>query len=284
MSKTLSDAAISSFDGMVKHAYQDSGKLRECVVQRTGITGSTHRFNNIGKGQAQLRGTQTDITPMNLTHTNQTATLVGWVAAEYTDIFDEDATNLDERAELASAIGKAITRRLDQMIIDAAEAASSSLTVSNDVGGTDTDVNPDKIRRVSRLLGQNGVEVGDEKIAFVGSHFAKEALLAEAEITSADYNSVRRLANGEVNNWLGMDFKWIADRDEGGLTKDGSNDRTCFGWAQSSLGLAVGGLDGKTEVNYIPHKTSWLAAQMLRAGSTHIDAGGLVEVTAREAS
>jgi hypothetical protein len=281
MSKSLSTAAIAAFDGMVKHAYQDAGSnLRETVTLRTGVTGTTKRFNNLGKGLAQQRTTQTDVTPMNLVHSNQTATLVGWVAAEYTDIFDEDGTNIDERQELASAIGKAINRREDQMIIDALEAASSSLTVAASVGGAATDLNPAKLRRGNRLLGDQGVEVGGAPLCYVGSHQAKENMLAQQEVTSADYNNVRRLVSGEVDNWLGIRYKWVASRTEGGLTKSG-NDRTSFLYDRAAVGHAVGNIE-RTEINYIPQKTSWLAAGFLRAGSKHIDANGIVEMTTTE--
>lgn len=283
MSRTLSDAAIDTFDGMVKHAYQDGGAgLRNYTALRTGVVGDTKRFNNLGKGLAQQRSTQTDVTPMNLAHTNQVATLVGWVAAEYTDIFDQDATNIDERAELATAIGKAINRRDDQMLIDALEAASTTLTIAASVGGAATDLNPSKLRRIQRLLGDQGVEMTGSNVCYIGSHQGKEALLAQEEVTSADYNTIRRLTTGEVNEWLGMSFKWIATRSEGGLSKSG-NDRTSFAWERSSMGHAVGGLE-RTEVNYVPQKTSWLAAGFLRAGSTHIDANGIVELTTTEAA
>lgn len=283
MSKTLSTAAIAMFDGMVKHAYQDGGAdLRNTVTLRTGVKASTYRFNVLGKGLAQQRTTQTDVTPMNLAHSNTTATLTGWVAAEYTDVFDEDATNLDERAELAAAIGKAVRRRDDQMIIDALEAASTANTVAASVGGAASDLNPTKVRRAVRLLGDDGVSVGEAMLTYIGSHQGKEAMLAQEEVTSGDYNNIRRLVNGEINEWMGVQFRWIATRTEGGLTKAG-NDRTSFLYDKASMGHAVGPLE-RTEVNYIPQKTSWLAAGFLRAGSIYREANGIVELTTTEAS
>ena len=77
MSKFLSSAAIASFDADIKQAYQDGAKLEDTVTLRTGITGSTHRFPKLGKGMATPRITQADVTPMNLAHTNRTATLTG---------------------------------------------------------------------------------------------------------------------------------------------------------------------------------------------------------------
>lgn len=279
MSITLSTAAIASFDADVKHAYQDMGKLRDTVRVKTGVVGSTHRFPKLGKGLATKRVPQTDVIPMNLAHTNATATLEDWNAAEYTDVFNEAKTNISERAELASSIAKAVSRREDQLIIDALEATATTLTVASSIGGANTDLNVAKLRRASRLLGDNGVGE-DEAITYVGSYIGREALLGETETTSSDYNTVKALVNGDINSFLGMDFKWIATRAEGGLDLT-AGDRTTFAYAKTAIGHAIG-MDQRMEVNYIPTKTSWLANMLFSAGSIEIDAGGVVEVTCDE--
>ncbi len=280
MSRSLNAAAIASFDAEVKHAYQDSGaKLRERVRLKSGVVGSTHRFPKLSAGIASRRTPQADVVPMNLQHTNATVTLEDWNAAEYTDVFDEAKTNISERAELAAAIAKAINRREDQLILDALEASATTLTIAASVGGAGTDLNVTKLRRIGRLLGDNGVGE-DEEITYVGSHQGKESLLGDTQVTSADFNSVRALVNGEVNSYLGIMFKWIATRAEGGLDKTG-NDRTSFAFARSAVGHAVG-MDQRMEVNYIPQKTSWLANMLFSAGAVEIDAGGVVELTTTE--
>jgi hypothetical protein len=278
-SLSLSVAAIASFDADVKHAYQDMGKLRDTVRLKQGVVGATHRFPKLAAGLATRRVKQTDIVPMNLAHTNTTLTLEDWNAAEYTDVFDEGKTNISERAELAGSISKAISRREDQLIIDALEATATTLTVASSIGGANTDLNVAKLRRASRLLGDNAVGE-DEEITYVGSYVGREGLLGETEVTSADFNTVRALVNGDINTFLGMNFKWIASRAEGGLDLTGG-DRTTFAYAKSAIGHAVG-MDQRMEVNYIPTKTSWLANMLFSAGSIEIDAGGVVEITCDE--
>lgn len=279
MSTSLSTAAIASFDADVKHAYQDMGKLRDTVRVKTGVVGSTHRFPKLGAGLATRRVKQTDVVPMNLVHTNQTATLEDWNAAEYTDVFDDAKTNISEREELAASIAKAISRREDQLIIDALEATATTLTVASSVGGANTDLNVDKLRRASRLLGDNAVGE-DEDICYVGSYVGRESLLGETETTSSDFNTIKALVNGDINTFMGMSFKWIATRAEGGLDLTGG-DRTTFAYAKSAIGHAIG-MEQRMEVNYIPMKTSWLANMLFSAGSIEIDAGGVVEITCDE--
>lgn len=278
MSKTLDVAAIAEFDAVVKHEYQGMGKLRPTVRVKTGVVGSTHRFPKMGKGLATKRVPQTDVVPMNIQHTNATATLEDWNAAEFTDIFDQAKTNVDERRELAVTIAGAITRREDQLIIDALEAAATTLTVATSVGGAGTDLNSAKARRAKRLLDAGGVPAGNR--TFVHSAVGLEAMLGQTDVTSSDFNSIKALVDGEFDTWLGFKWMMIEDRDEGGLTLAATL-RTSFAYHMQSTGLAVG-IDFTTEVNYIPVKTSWLANGLFSAGAIAIDADGIVEITSTE--
>jgi len=280
MSKTLNAAQIAAFDAEVKHAYQGTASLRNTVRVRTGVKAATYRFPKMGKGLASKRVPQTDVVPMNVAHTNQTATLEDWNAPDYTDIFDQAAVNFEEQKELAQAIAAAIGRREDQMILDALDAASSTLTVATTIGGAGTDWNSAKVRRSKRLLDDQGVPGMDRHL--VHSAQGLEAMLGTTEATNSDYASVKALVQGEIDTWVG--FKWhvIETRTEGGLPKTGTA-RTSYAWHKSAIGLAIG-LDFYTEVNYVPEKTSWLANGIFKAGAVAIDALGVVEVTTTEAA
>jgi hypothetical protein len=281
MSKQLSAAAIAGFDADVKQAYQGMGKLRRTCRIKTGVTGSTYRFPKIGKGVATPRVTQTDVIPMNVAHTNATATLTDWNAPEYTDIFDQAKTNVEEQKALSMVIGGAITRREDQLILDALDAASTTLTVASSIGGANTNLNTAKYREAKRLLDTNGVPASPR--FFVVHATNLYGLLGDTTATSADFNTIRALVEGTINTWLGFETIMIEDRDEGGLPLS-SGDRTTYayhGGPMGAMGHAVG-VDFRTEVNYIPEKTSWLANGLFSAGSVAIDATGIVEVTCDE--
>lgn len=277
MSKALTQNAIASFDSMVKHAYQGMGKLRPCVRLRTGIVGSTHRFPKMGKGLATQRIPQTDVVPMNIAHTKATATIEDWNAPEYTDIFDQQKVNYNEQAELAEVIAGAITRREDQLIIDALDAASTTLTVAKTVGSSNA-MNTTKFRKASSLLNDQGVP--GESRHMLMSAIGIEQLLGDPDANDFDTNTIKALYDGEIFRWTGFDIKWIESRAEGGLPLS-TNDRTCFAWHMAAVGEAVG-IDFRTEVNYIPQKTSWLANGLFAAGAVAIDALGIVEITIDE--
>ena len=279
MSIALSNAYVTLFDAEVKQAYQGKAMLVGAVRQRRGVEGSTVKFPKVGRGVATPRVGQTDVTPLNVGFSNVTLTLSDWIAAEYSDIFSQQKVNFDERSELVQVLGNAIGRRQDQLILDALAASGTSLTVGNDVGGSDTNMNVAKLRQAKGLMDKNNVPPTDRGIIIHSNGL--QSLLAETAVTSSDFNTVKALVNGELDTFLGFKFHVIGDRSEGGLAIDGSLDRTCFAFHKDSIGYGEG-IAPKTEINYIPEKTSWLVSSLLAAGATTIDAEGIVSIVARE--
>ena len=157
----LSPAFVTLFDAEVKQAYQAKSQLVGATRMRRGVEGSTVKFPKVGKGVATLRVPQTDVTPLNVDFSQVTATLEDWNAAEYSDIFMQQKVNFDERQELVQVLANAIGRRQDQLIIDALTASSTALTVSNDIGGTDTNLNVAKLREAKKLLDKGNVPPSD---------------------------------------------------------------------------------------------------------------------------
>lgn len=275
----LSSAFVTLFDAEVKQAYQGKAKLVGAVRQRRGVEGSVVKFPKVGKGVATLRIPQTDVSPLNAGFTQVTATLQDWNAAEYSDIFMQQKVNFDERQELVQLVSNAIGRRQDQMIIDALVNSSTSLTVSNDIGTSDSNLNVAKLREAKRLLDKNNVPPEGRHIVLHGNNLA--SLLSETAVTSSDFNTVKALVAGELNTFLGFTFHLLGDRAEGGLPIDGSLDRKVFAFHKDAVGYAEG-IAPRTEINYIPEKTSFLVNAVFSATATAIDAEGIVQLTCRE--
>lgn len=287
MSIYLTDAARTEFDTEVKHAYQMSPGLRQSVTFRGGVVGDTYKFRAMGQGLAKQKAIQDDVVPMNVSHATISCTLADWHAAEYTDIFAQQTVNFDEQQELAYTIAQAIRRREDQLIIDALDAANgTSMTVSVNIGGTNSGLNVDKIRRAARLLDDNGVPMSERY--YVGGTRGKEDLLGVTQVTSADYANVKALVQGDVDTFMGFKFLWVPTLSEGGLALS-SSVRKNFAFHKAAIGLAVG-LDGAVKVDWVPQKTSWLACQAYKAGSVAREGAtatttirGIVELSVYEA-
>jgi len=282
---TISPAFVTIFDSEVKQAFQASRQLAGMVREKM-VTGDTVKFNKLSSGVASVRTPQTEVTPMNLSYSLVTATMTDYIASEYSDIFNQSHVSFSDRSELSQAVGNAIGRRLDQVVIDALDAATS-VAVANTVAedgttGSASDMNTGKIRSAKAALDSNNVPP-DNRVLLLHAN-SLEALLAQTSATSADFNSVRALVDGSLSQWLGFSVIMLGDRTEGGMTKDGSNDRLAYAFHKSALGLGMS-MNQKTEVNYIPDRTSYLVSSMFSGGAVAIDdgaSGGIVKITSRE--
>jgi len=274
MSIQLSQIAQIEFDEQIKAAYQNAGILRPHVRVRTGVVGNTCEFRRYARGMATPRVPQTDVVPMNTAYAKRQAVLTDWNAAEYTDVFDQATTNVDEKAIVAANIANAIGRREDQMILDALDAANPTANIDTNVGGANSGMNLAKLRRAKRFLDDRAVPNGMR--CLVHSAEALEQLLSLPEVTSSDYNTIKALVNGELNTYMGFTLAMMEARDEGGLPKTGTL-RTAFAFDKMAVGLAIG-IDYRNEVYYIPEKTSWLANGLFKAGAVAIDELGIVEI------
>lgn len=278
MAINLSTAFVTLFDAEVKQAYQASAVLRPAIRVRSGVEGSTYKFPKIGKGVAQVRVPQADVTPLNVTYGQVTVTLSDFIAAEYSDIFMQAKVNFDERRELVQVVSNAIGRRQDQIVLDALSTSGTALTVASSIGGANTNLNVAKLREAASKLNTKNVPMSDRHIVIHANNLA--SLLAETAVTSSDFNTVKALVQGEIDTFMGFKFHCLGDRDEGGLAI-ASGDRKVYAFHKDAIGMAEG-IAPKTEVNYIPEKTSFLVASMFSAGATAIDAEGIVEITCDE--
>lgn len=277
------NAAIASYDESVKLAYQGASVLRPTVRLKTGVTGQSHFFQKMGQGVATQHTSHELITPADYSHSKVACTLSNWRIGDYTDMFDQAETTVDERADLAKSNAMALGRAEDQLVIDALDAATSIAgTVDEDLGGTNSLINADKLRRAKRYLVAQQAAGGDH--TFLINAAGLEGALAETEVTSADYQTMRALVDADLNNKkaFGFTFKVIEDRVEGGLPTGSTSIRLCFAYDRSAVGLATA-LEPQTRVDFIPERASWLSQGMLKAGSTVIDAKGVVEVQSYEA-
>lgn len=285
MSKNLTNAAVIAFDNEVKHEYQGAAKLRNTVTLRTGVVGESYKFTRMGKGIANQKATQADVTPMDISHARQTATMQNWNAPEYTDIFDAAEVNFDERQELAQTIAKAIGRREDQLIIDALAAVTFAATNDqNPDTGRVLDVSAsanfsvDAVRSAAQHLNEIEADADGRFIAVQAG--ALTQMLEDSEVTSSDFVSVKALINGELNTWMGFTWNVIGVRAEGGLPGT-TGDEIAFAWHKAAIGLAIG-IDMKTTIDWVAQKTSWLANGMFKAGAIAREPQGIVKIIYNE--
>ena len=278
MSTNLSPAFVQLFEAEVHQAYQAAAVLRGAARTRTGVVGDTVKFPKVGKGQASERTPATDVVPINASFSQVSCTLTDFVAAEYSDVFNQAKVNFDERQELAQVVGNAIGRREDQIIIDALNAASAGSTVAKTVvtsgSAAASNLNIGKIIAAKKALDSKNVPPTDRHFVIHANNLA--GLLGDERAVSNDFSQAKNLVTGQITSMMGFQFHIVGDRDEGGLPL-ATNDRTGFAFHRSAIGVAVG-IAPKTEINYVPTKTSFLVTAMLSMGAVAIDTDGIVDV------
>ena len=284
MALSISNAFVTLFDSEVRQAYQAKRSLAGLTREKQ-VEGSTVKFNILGEGVATIRSPMADVTPLNATFSQKTASIVDYVASEYSDVFQQSHVNFDERNELVQLVGNASGRRMDQTTIDALVAEGSPGTVANTIqedgsAGSAADLNTGKIRAAKKTMDAANVPPDNRVLLIHANNLS--SLLGQTSATSADFSSVRALVDGSIDTWLGYKVVVVGDRTEGGLPKDGSNDRSCFAFHKESVGMGIS-MNQKTEINYVAEKTSWLITSMFGAGAVSIQASGIVKITCREA-
>lgn len=284
MSQNVNQAYVKVFDDLVKLIYQGEGnQLRNCVRTKTNVQGSSVQFVVYGKGNATQRIYRSPVQPMSPQITTPVVTLTDWVAADYTDIFEQQKINYNEIEELSRVAAMAIGRTHDQLIIDDALVGSGTTNIITDGGDNLTF---EKLLQVNQYFNDIGVPFGDRYIATSAS--GEASLMESTQLTNKFYVNNMVIQQGTFNNQAlaGLNFMviptTIVNGQQYGLPIV-DNIRSNFAWHKQAIGFAVG-IDQRTEVNYIPQMLSWLTATVLSAGAIAIDPTGIIEIQCDEAA
>ena len=270
MTATIDQAFVKQFEAEVHMAYQRMGsKLKPMVRNVNGVKGNTVQFQKVAKGSASTKARHAEVVAMNSVHSNVTATLSDFYAADYVDKLDELKVNIDERNIVAQNAAYALGRKTDEIITDTFDAGATAL--ANNSAGATTGMNLDKAQNVFETFGNNDVPDDGQRYWVVGpkqwsdlldiDQFSRAEYIGEADLPYKGGMTAKR--------WLS--FMWMGFS---GLPTSGSTDRHTMAFHKSSLGLGVGS-DVRTEVNYIPEKVAHLTTSYMSMGAVLIDGDGV---------
>ena len=265
MANTIDQAFIKQFETEVHLAYQRMGSKLRNTVRSSNVTGSVARFQKIGKGAANTKARNGDVTAMELVHTNVEATMADFYAPEYIDKLDELKININERQAVAQSAAAALGRKTDEILITAMDAGANATQIADTAGALEK---ADLLTLFSTFGAADIPEDGQRYLAMSPAGFAD--LFSINEFASSDYVGPQNLpfAGGmTMKEFLG--FKIFSTSAVAG----GKN----FAYHTSSVGLGINA-DVTTEVNYVPQKVSHLATSMMSMGAVVIDADGIYEV------
>ena len=286
MSVEITDAFVQQYKDNVIHLSQQKGsRLRESVRLEPSVVGKVHYFERIGQTAAQKKTSRHSDTPlMNTPHSRRRVALADYEWADLVDKADKVRLLISPESEYAIAGGMAMGRAIDDEIILAATGNASAgetgatvvpLPAGQKIAGGAADLTLAKLIEAKKILDSADVDEDEPRFIVVTAD-QLEALLGVAEVKSADYNSVKALVRGEIDTYLG--FKFIRTQR---LAKSG-NDRTCFAWAKTGMGLAIGA-DVVTRISERADKSYSVQTFLnMTIGATRIEDEKIVEIICTE--
>ena len=275
MSIFINEVAVTTFDPLVKQAYQEKGFKLGGTTRMARTPKKTHKFPKLGKSMAKQKAAQDMVVPSNLVWSEAEVILQPWYDAEYSGIFGQADINFDEKRELAEALAKSIGRRSDQLIIDALDNSGTSNIVT--AGGTGFTYL--KFQEMIRLFTAKSIFTGDDDIHCIINGVAQEDILNDDKFINTRYTADRLFDNGNTLNGLkigGVTFHVFGDMAEGGIPFS-SPTYSAFAWAKQSVGMAIS-LDFSSMVTYEHLFLSYLVTTSYQANAVAIDAEGVVEI------
>lgn len=313
MSQQITTAFVKQFRDVIFHLSQQKGSRLRGAVRNESQVGNEAFYERLGAVTAQKKLSRHADTPqLDTPHSRRRVTMEDYVWADLIDKADDIRTLIDPANQYVQAAMWAMGRAMDDEIIAAAignayagqnGGTSVALPDSQKLVATDgstsggVNLNVDTLRRAKRILDANDVDPSIRRYIAVNA-LALESLLAETEVTSSDFNTVKALVQGEVDTFLG--FKFIRTerlvRPSGDATftlSDGtvgsgmetltaSTGRSLIAWAEDGLLLSVGQemearISERDDKNY-----STQAYVEMAVGATRLEEDKVVEILVAE--
>jgi hypothetical protein len=220
---------------------QQMGSLLRDKVRLESVVGKNAFFDQVGAVTAQKRTSRHSDTPqIDTPHARRRVSLVDYEFADLIDEQDKVRLLIDPTSSYAQAAAYAMGRAMDDEIISAAlgtaftgETGSTSTANANTIAHGSAGLTIAKLRSAKETLDLNSVDPSIPRHIIVGPKQITD-LLGTTEVTSSDFNTVKALANGEINQFLGFNFI-VSNR----LSLSGTT-RSCIAYAQDGIALGVG--------------------------------------------
>jgi hypothetical protein len=275
--------------------------LRGCCRPES-VVGDTLYVERLGPKDAQLRGARHGETPVSdAEHTRRKLTMADYVVpADYIDKPDKLKMLIDPQSAYAQNQAFSLNRAIDDVIIAALWGAAygghtGATTInfydvgecriisgdgtivaagSNDSGTTETPLNIAKLLTCKQLLDDANIDDSRQRY-FLTNPYNINQLLNATEVKSADYNTVRALAQGQIDTFMG--FKFLKSTRLPVASTDTGTTRS-FAFAQDAIVLAVAE-EPQVHIDVLPeHLHSTQIYSTLSIGATRVEGPAVVQI------
>jgi len=244
MSTQIETAFVEQYSSNVQMLSQQKGSILRDKVRVESVTGKNAFFDQVGSVTASLRaGRHVDTPRVDVPHSRRRVTLADYEFADLIDDLDKVRMLVDPTSTYALAAAYAMGRAMDDAIITAATGsadtgAAGGTPVALPAGqiiaetGT-TGMTIAKLREAKEIIDLADVDPSLPRHIIVSPKQITD-LLGTTEVTSSDFNTVKALAQGDINTFLGFNFV-VSNR-----LNVATQIRDCIAFVSDGIGLAVG--------------------------------------------
>jgi len=259
MSTNITTAFVQQYSANIQMLSQQMGSLLRDKVRLESVTGKNAFFDQVGSVTAVEKTSRHSDTQQ-----------------------DKVRLLIDPTSSYAQAAAMAMGRAMDDVVISAAlgtaftgETGSTSQANTNQIVHGSAGLTLDKLREAKQTLDLGSVDPSIPRHIIVSPRQITD-LLGTTQVTSSDFNTVKALANGEINSFLGFNFI-VSNR----LALSGST-RSCIAYAQDGIALAVGKdvnarIDERSDKSYATQ-----VYYCMSIGATRMEEAKVVEVQCTE--
>ena len=303
MSMQIPVAFVDQFKAnILMLSQQKPAKLRMCCRPES-VVGDTMYVERIGPKDAQPRGARHGATPISdADHSRRKLSMVDYVVpADIIDKPDRLKLLIEPQGVYTQNQTFSLNRQIDDVIIAALGGPAygghtGATTINNyDVGecrlvesdgsvepaGSDHDATADTPLSIAKLLTckqlLDDAEIDDERQRyFLCNPYNINQLLNTTEVKSADYNTVKALAQGQIDTFMGFKFlkstRLVADGTDVSAT-------LCYAFAQDAIVLAVAEEPSVSVSIRNDLLDSVQVFSTLSIGATRVEGPAVVEIT-----
>ena len=290
MSNQITTAFVQQYSSNVQMLSQQMGSVLRGVVDVESVTGKNAFFDQVGKTTAVLRTSRHSDTPqIDTPHSRRRVSLADYEWADLIDNADKVRLLIDPTSSYAKAAAAAMGRAMDDVIIAAlggtsytGETGSTSVTLPSGqkpYSASQTDrLTVAKLLNAKKILDLADVDPSLPRFIVCGPTQISD-LLNTTEVKSSDYNTVKALAMGQLDSFLG--FKFIVSNR---LKFDATNtdDRLAYAFTSDAIKLAIGQdvvarIDERADKSY-----STQVYYAMSIGATRMEEEKVVEIACDE--
>jgi hypothetical protein len=286
MSFQITTAFVEQYSANVLHLSQQQGSRLRSAVRVETVTGKNAFFERLGSVAAQRRTSRHADTPqLDTPHSRRRVSLIDYDWADLIDDLDKVRLLIDPASGYVQAGAWAMGRAMDDEIIAAINgnafagfdgSTAVALPAAQQIASGAAGLTVAKLLTTKELLDRAEVDPALPRFIAVSAKQVTN-LLNTTEVKSSDFNTVKALAQGELNSFMGFTFI----RTER-LKTNASSERLCLAWAQDGALLAIG-QNPVARVNERPDKNYAMQVYYSMAlGATRLEEEKVVEIACVE--